>query len=385
MPPYKDSRGRWRFRLQHNDRRYSGSTAKLHNTKAAAKALEKAMLEKLERNAYTGTMPTVRAFVTQFLEHQATCTAQLTRKGQHVHLWQHVVPTLGDKRIDAIGALQIAGLKMKWSAAGAARTTINTRLDTLQRMLSIAAEWGYLMGAPKIKRLPKDDEPISVRFLSDAEGARLVAAADPKWASMILIGLRTGLRVGELRGLQWGDVNFTTRSIRVHRTDPGRRDMKANSPKSGKGRTVPMTSDAFACLQEMARAAHPCADGTWLWPALPWRGKKRKGARSASGCFHGIIAAAEAAGLKDVGWHTLRHSYASALMMRGVGITVVQELLGHAEIKQTMVYAHLAPGFAHHAAVAALDTPLLSFSNQQALSSGKSDDESSNGSGSSGS
>ncbi len=356
MPPYKDNRGRWRFRLQHNGRRYSGSTTKAYNTKVAACALEKALVEKLEDKAYTGKMPTIAEFVTRFLDHQAGHTAQLTQKSQRYNLTLHVVPTLGSKPLDSIGVMQVDGLKALWRNGGAARTTINTRLDTLQRMLSLGYEWGYLRKVPKLKRLPTDDEDDGTpRFLSDQESALLVESAAPQWASMILIGLRTGLRIGELRGLQWGDVNFATHSIRVARTDPGRPDMDANSPKSGKGRTVPMTPDAFRCLS----ALNETRSSQWVWPAREWRGKKRSGARSASGCFHGVTNAAETAGLEDVGWHTLRHTYASALVMRGVPLKVVQELLGHASIKQTEVYAHLAPGFAHHAAVSVLDTPLI--------------------------
>jgi len=64
--------------------------------------------------------------------------------------------------------------------------------------------------------------------------------------------------------------------------------------------------------------------------------------------------AAEAAGLGRIGWHVLRHSFASHLVMRGAVIKQVQELLGHADIKMTMRYAHLSPE-ARREAVALLD------------------------------
>ncbi len=368
MPTYQGKDGRWRFRLQHSGRRYSGSTTKAHNTKAAAKALEKALVEKLERHVYTGKMPTVAVFVERFLDHQAGHTAQLTRKGQREHLTLHVVPELGRELLDAVTVMRVDGLKALWRSQGAARTTINTRLDTLQRMLALAAEWGYLAKAPKLKRLPSDHEDDGTpRFLNDAEGALLIEHALPQWKTMILIALRTGLRIGELRGLQWGDVNLSTRSIRVARTDPGVRGMEANSPKSGKGRTVPMTPDAFRCLSEMFDKQGAKA---WVWPAGEWRGKKRHRPRSQSGCFQAIADAAKRAGLQDVGWHTLRHSYASGLVMRGKQLKAIQELLGHASIRQTEVYAHLAPGFANHELVADLDIPLMTTPTRPALPPG---------------
>ncbi len=308
MPTYQGKDGRWRFRLQHSGRRYSGSTTKAHNTKAAAKALEKALVEKLERHVYTGKMPTVAVFVERFLDHQAGHTAQLTRKGQREHLTLHVVPELGRELLDAVTVMRV-----------------------------------------------------------DAEGALLIEHALPQWKTMILIALRTGLRIGELRGLQWGDVNLSTRSIRVARTDPGVRGMEANSPKSGKGRTVPMTPDAFRCLSEMFDKQGAKA---WVWPAGEWRGKKRHRPRSQSGCFQAIADAAKRAGLQDVGWHTLRHSYASGLVMRGKQLKAIQELLGHASIRQTEVYAHLAPGFANHELVADLDIPLMTTPTRPALPPG---------------
>jgi site-specific recombinase XerD len=66
--------------------------------------------------------------------------------------------------------------------------------------------------------------------------------------------------------------------------------------------------------------------------------------------------ACKKAGLRMIGWHVLRHTFASHLAMRGVPLKAVQELLGHATIEMTMRYAHLAPTVKREA-VAQLDLP----------------------------
>ena len=64
---------------------------------------------------------------------------------------------------------------------------------------------------------------------------------------------------------------------------------------------------------------------------------------------HPLLRACKRVGLREIGWHVLRHTFASHLVMRGATIRAVQELLGHATIMMTMRYAHLAPEIAREA------------------------------------
>jgi integrase len=104
----------------------------------------------------------------------------------------------------------------------------------------------------------------------------------------------------------------------------------------------------------------------WVWPALLRRqGETRRRARSEKGCWHAVERAAKKAGLTDVAWHTLRHTYASHLVMRGVPIRLVQKWLGHASVKETEKYAHLYPDHGH-AEASILDVPLATISQRAA-------------------
>lgn len=296
-------------------------------------------------------MPTVREFGAQFLDYQASRTKPLTQAQQKAAINHHVVPVLGRLRLDQVRTQHIDGLVTAWRENSEAKT-VNTRLGTVRRMLSLAVEWEILPRVPKVNflKLSKDDP----RFLTDDEMVALVSNAEPHWQSMILVGLRSGLRIGELRGLQWGDIDYTRGVIHVRRTDPGRRTMGATKPKGNRDRTVPLTGDARAALMSL-----PQGKGSeWVWPALLKRGgEKRSRARSEKGCWHAIERAAKKARV-DATWHTLRHTYASHLVMRGVPIRTVQKWLGHASVKETEKYAHLYPDHGH-AEANLLDVPLL--------------------------
>jgi integrase len=378
MPSYKDKDGRWRYRFQHNGKRYGGSTAKGNNTKRAADALEREHIGKLERREFTGRMPTIQEFSVQFLEYQEANTKPLTHELHETIVRVHVLPELGPKKLDEVSTATIAKLMTAWLKKPAGRRTVNTRAGVLLRMLALAVEWGVLTLVPKVKLLDiPDEQPF---FLDDHQSRLLIdvcgkarALAGHRYRTMAIVALRTGLRIGEIRGLQWADVDLVGGAIRVRRTDPGRKDMDSNSPKSNKPRTVPLTDETIAALKAWQALTVTDRRNTsaWVFPGDEiWSAaKSRAGSTLAAGTVTTALERAierepELVKLQqqtgeNIGWHTMRHTYASQLAMRGIPLRAIQELLGHASIKQTECYANLSPGFANRELVASLDTPLL--------------------------
>lgn len=353
MPAYKDNDGRWRFRFSYNGKRYGGTSPRNHNTKKAAETLERQMLDKLLARQYTGKMPTLAEHAERFLEYQKSRVKPLTYVQQKAVIKTHILPHVGRKHLDRLATADIDHLATLWAKDSAAKT-INVRLGTFRRMLSLAVEWDYIPKVPRFRFLKVPQE--TPRFLDDDECKQLLDAAEPQWRAMFLVAMRTGLRIGELRGLQWHDVNFHRRTLQVRRTDPGRRRLDATSPKGNRERTVPLTMEAADTLAEMKPELAGGKD--FVWPALMRRdGETRLRARSEKGCFHAIDRTTKRAGIKDCGWHTLRHTYASHLVMRGVPIRLVQKWLGHASIKETEKYSHLSPEFGAEV-VDLLDAPL---------------------------
>jgi site-specific recombinase XerD len=114
------------------------------------------------------------------------------------------------------------------------------------------------------------------------------------------------------------------------------------TPKNGRTREVELSDQAVAALREHPRRgplvfcdaeAKMLTKGATKWP---------------------LWTACRAAGLRQIGYHVLRHTFASHLVMRGVPIRTVQELLGHSTIEMTMRYSHLSPD-ARRNAVKVLD------------------------------
>lgn len=362
MTVYHDKRGngRWRYSFMWRGQRYTGSCPPRANSQRNAERLEKRRQDELIAGRKRSA-PTVAELHEEFIAYQAGRVAQLTLESQKYHL-EHVLLVVGRRRVDEIDKAALDAIATEWLKSAAPRT-VNVRMGTFLRMLALAKEWKHIPEVPKYTpvKVPKD----TPRFLTDDEAERLLkAATDTPWYTMILIGLRTGLRIGELRGLQWGDVNLDAAMLHVRRTDPGRPDLSPNAPKGKKERTVPLTPEAHAALTAAKPAGATPRD--WVWPALLYKDKsaRRNRSRSQSGCKHGLEAAVITSGIDNpehdrIGWHTLRHTFASWLVIRGVSLRVVQELLGHASIKQTDRYAHLAPNATHHAEVARLDLALV--------------------------
>jgi integrase len=128
----------------------------------------------------------------------------------------------------------------------------------------------------------------------------------------VIVALNTGLRRGELLGLTWERVDLSRGVIRLELT------------KSGRRREVPMNDDSYRAL-------------VGLGPKAGGRVFKTRYIQTA---YNNAVAAAK---LDDVNFHTLRHTFASWAVMRGVTLKELQELLGHASLAMTMRYAHLAP------------------------------------------
>jgi integrase len=137
--------------------------------------------------------------------------------------------------------------------------------------------------------------------------------------------LNTGIRRGSVFGLRWGDVDFQTKTL----------TLRGDNVKSGKVTRLPLNRAAVDVLTAWRGQSARTDDAELVFPSSG--GAEFDNVRQSWG---GVL---KAAGIKNFRWHDMRHDVASQLVMRGVSLMQVSKLLGHADIKMTMRYAHLTP------------------------------------------
>ncbi len=249
------------------------------------------------------------------------------QRNKRVALNNHLLPHLGKMPLANIGIADIERFKQAKVQAGIRAKTINNWLSILSRCLESAIEWELIDHKPRIKLLKV--QPQSFDFLSLEESTRLINSCEESmWKQMIVVALRTGMRLGELFGLEWSAVDFERKMITIRQSIVRGH---IGSPKSNKIRYLPLTEEVCKTLYESRKPSgfvFHRADGTPLTHHIAERALHR---------------ATLKAGLRHIGWHTLRHTFASDLVSEGVPMRAIQELLGHSTITMTMRYAHLAP------------------------------------------
>ncbi len=305
------------------------------STRRGAEEYERQIRAQLLAGTYgvaRGVVPTLAEFAPRFLEHADTNNKKSSARAKRQILDDHLAPAFGTWRLNQIGAGDVETFKAGRLRAGLAAKTINNILTVLGRLLGLAEEWDVIKRAPKIVWLRAGRPDFD--FLTFDEAPRLVAGADSEWVPMIQLVLNTGLRQGELLALRWDCVGPLALQVRraVWRGKEG-------TPKGGRSREVELNDTARRALASLPGGR----TGYVFGGATPGQ------------CKWPLYRACSTAGLRRIGWHVLRHTFASHLVMRGVPLKAVQELLGHATIEMTMRYAHLSPAVRMDA-VRTLDT-----------------------------
>jgi integrase len=264
--------------------------------------------------------------------------SQLDKNAKTCEIEKHIFkkwlsPLLGHMPMKDISPFALEKLKKQMKYAGAAAGTIARDFAVVSQIINYAKAHDLYDGenpTAKVKK-PTEDNRRS-RFLSQEEAEALLeelSKASSSLRDMALLSLHCGLRAGEIFNLTWSDVDLRNGSILIKDT------------KSGRNRNAVMTSDVKAMLELRARSRG--VDSDIVFPSRTG-GKTTEVSRAYDRAVERL---GFNKGVKDrrqrVVFHTLRHTYASWLVMSGVDLYTVQKLMGHSTMAMTERYSHLAP------------------------------------------
>lgn len=252
----------------------------------------------------------------------------LTNRTLHLNWWK---AALGQYALADISPALIAEHRDKLAQSitnrGSKRSpaTVIRYMAALSHVFTIAMkEWGWIDDTP-MRRVTKPKEPRGrVRFLSDSERSRLLAACKESNSKYLypvtVLALSTGGRRMEILGINWDSVNFSRGVITLHET------------KNGERRILPLAGHALTLIKQLSDKRDPNCD-------LVFPGKDKKTPVDIRTPWETALKRAE---ITDFKFHDLRHSCASYLAMNGASLAEIAEILGHKTLQMVKRYAHLS-------------------------------------------
>jgi integrase len=303
--------------------------------------------------------PTLADYFQKWIESQHHLKYSTVKS--YKQLFEKNLSTLAPLPMDTITRGQLKDLLNEKHKAGLARNTVRNITRLISNVLNHAVEDGLIAAnpTPRLKTIRGKKQKEEINPLTREEARLFLETIEknfPWYYPFFLCALRTGMRLGELLALEWGDLDFHKGFIEVRRSYSltGKR---TTSTKTGKIRRVDMSPQLSLILRtlqaERRRLALERRQGAMpdiVFIRREWQRINSFNLRDR--VFHRALSKA---GLRRIRMHDLRHTFASLLIQNNESLVYVKDQLGHSSIRTTVdIYGHLVPG-AHREAVAKLD------------------------------
>jgi integrase len=324
---------KWQARAFFDGREYSKS----FNTQEEAVRWKREQERAMERGEWIDpslSSITFDRWAQMWLEAKTDITPS-TRRGYIARLNTHLLPAFGNSKLTSISNNEIGQWIARSIENGDGLTAIKQAHGVLRQILKAAVLDGRLIrnaaegvSLPRVK--PREKSALSLNQL------RALAEQCGEFKALVLFAGTTGLRWGEIAALQCKDVSLLNRTVFVGKAfSSGLKGEKIlGGTKTHQSRTVPFPKELVLVLSELIEKKSSESHLFQMpgYGSLDYNNFMTRYFRPA----------VERAGLRDVGFHTLRHTTASLLISQGTPITTVSKILGHASTQMTLdVYGHL--------------------------------------------
>ncbi len=317
--------------------------------KEVQEQLKKAVHEQQQGSLITSPQQTIEQFLKQWLESLGSSVRIRTYEKYEQMVRLHLIPAIGHIKLQKLTAQQVQGLYVRLEKK-LSPTSVNTLHAMLHKALEDAVKWGLLarnvcdaVTAPR--RAHYEIKPLSMEQAKMLLDAAKVDSLEALW----VLALTTGMRRGELLALKWQDINFGQGMLQVRRIftrAPGRKFIESE-PKTEKSRRNIMLASIIVETLKRHRVRQLQAK---LQAGSVWQEQDLVFCTSfgtplnPNWVLDRFKKLLKRAGLPDMRLHDLRHSIATILLSMGVHPKVVQELLGHNRIQETVdTYSQVLP------------------------------------------
>ena len=270
-----------------------------------------------------------------------------TLNGYRGYIENHIRPCLGEKRIWQLKAADIQRFYDMLSQK-LASGTVRRIHTTLHGILKAAAQARLVLRNPVEEVTPPKFSYQKKNVLTEEQIDRFmeVIQEDALWHDLFYTEFTTGLRRGELCGLRWEDfdaVNGTLKICRTVRREKGKGLTTGDTKTYAGTRTITLPPSLAALLKERKRAAKTA----WIFPDL----LRPERPTAPDAAYRRMKLLLERAGLPDIRFHDLRHTFATNALAHGMDIKTLSTILGHVSAATTLnTYSHITEEMRRQAA-----------------------------------
>ena len=350
---YQRKNGRWVAQVRIEGRRLSKS----FSTQKEARRWIREMQDQIENGlSADGFKMTVHDLFKMWLESIQGSVRPRTLDQYQGVVRNHLEPVLGEIKLRELQPYQIQQLYNSLLAEGKSNRTVQLVHSVIHRALVVGQQLGLVGRNPASAVTPPKVPQKEMQVLDDNQARQLlIAAQGDRYEAMYYLAITTGLRQGELLGLKWDDIDFSSGILQVKRQlqrVPGK-GVRLSEPKTKAGRRqIQLGPESVNQLithrkrQDIEREGDRWEEHGLIFPSSVGT---PTGQRNLIRSYKRLL---KKAGLPNIRFHDLRHTAATLMLLNGIPLIVVSRRLGHSKPSVTLdIYGHYLPGMQAEAAV----------------------------------
>ena len=312
--------------------------------KAAEEQKERERLAAIE----AAKIKTVRQYADSvFMPKKEITFSENGRSSYRMFLDKHILPVIGDYPMHEISSAMLTKMMMDFQKKGYAIASCVKLFNITSAIFDMAFRDDTIAVNPmmKVDKPTARKDEVKVNDMEKAYTSEEIVYIEScltneplKWQAYLMVSIETGMRKGEVCGLQWADINFKDGSMKLSRNlqYTPQKGVYETTLKTGTGRTVYISPETASLLQRLRDAQSEKCLSRWVFsidgspdpmhPQTPTRYFKKFEKKY---------------GVKDFHPHKLRHSFASRAILNGADVLSVSKALGHAKPDTTLrMYSH---------------------------------------------